>query len=100
MILGQYSHVSSFLSKNRIFSALENDPLFAHHPGEDLCREKYQELTFLRCKRLFEYEFLTQQEMMEDPLRAFHMVIFIGMYDWSLCLKSSLHSGVSTVQWL
>ncbi|KAL9851740.1 peroxisomal acyl-coenzyme A oxidase 3 isoform 1-T2 [Geothlypis trichas] len=79
--------------KNRIFSALENDPLFAHHPGEDLCREKYQELTFLRCKRLFEYEFLTQQEMMEDPLRAFHMVIFIGMYDWSLCLKSSLHSG-------
>ncbi|XP_005424796.1 peroxisomal acyl-coenzyme A oxidase 3 isoform X1 [Geospiza fortis] len=79
--------------KNRIFSALENDPLFAHHPGEDLCREKYQELTFLRCKRLFEYEFLTQQEMMEDPLRVFHMVICIGMYDWSLCLKFFLHSG-------
>ncbi|KAI1238163.1 hypothetical protein IHE44_0012879 [Lamprotornis superbus] len=57
--------------KNRIFSALENDPLFAHHPGEDLCREKYQELTFLRCKRLFEYDFLTQQEAMENPLRVF-----------------------------
>ncbi|XP_058659147.1 peroxisomal acyl-coenzyme A oxidase 3 [Ammospiza caudacuta] len=79
--------------KNRIFSALENDPLFAHHPGEDLCRERYQELTFLRCKKLFEYEFLTQQEAMADPLRLFHMVIFIGMYDWSLCLKFFLHSG-------
>uniref|UniRef100_A0A8C3UIK3 Acyl-coenzyme A oxidase n=1 Tax=Catharus ustulatus TaxID=91951 RepID=A0A8C3UIK3_CATUS len=80
--------------KNRIFSALENDPLFAHHPGEDLCREKYQELTFLRCKRLFEYEFLTQAEAMKNPLRFFYMVLFIGMYDWSLSLQLCLHCGV------
>ncbi|XP_053796389.1 peroxisomal acyl-coenzyme A oxidase 3 isoform X1 [Vidua chalybeata] len=77
--------------KNRIFTALENDPLFAHHPGEDLCREKYQELTFLRCKRLFEYEFLTPQEIMENPFRFFNMVLCLGMYDWSLCLQFSLH---------
>ncbi|KFO15327.1 Peroxisomal acyl-coenzyme A oxidase 3, partial [Balearica regulorum gibbericeps] len=84
--------------KNRIFSALESDPLFAHHPGEDLCREKYQELTFLRCKRLFEYDFLTQQEIIENPLKIFNMVICIGMYDWSPCLQYFLHCGVSTVQ--
>ncbi|NXA25981.1 ACOX3 oxidase, partial [Ibidorhyncha struthersii] len=83
--------------KNRIFSALESDPLFAHHPGEDLCREKYQELTFLRCKRLFEYDFLTRQEIIENPLKIFNMVICIGMYDWSLCLQYFLHCGVSTV---
>ncbi|RLW08871.1 hypothetical protein DV515_00002966 [Chloebia gouldiae] len=80
--------------KNSIFSALENDPLFAHHPGEDLCREKYQELTFLRCKRLFEYEFLTPQEMVEHPFRVFSMVCFIGMYDSALCLQFFLHCGV------
>ncbi|XP_075004748.1 peroxisomal acyl-coenzyme A oxidase 3 isoform X4 [Calonectris borealis] len=80
--------------KNRIFSALESDPLFAHHPGEDLCREKYQELTFLRCKRLFEYDFLTQQEIIENPLKILNMVICIGMYDWSPCLQYFLHCGV------
>ncbi|KGL79839.1 Peroxisomal acyl-coenzyme A oxidase 3, partial [Tinamus guttatus] len=84
--------------KNRIFSALENDPFFAHHPGEDLSREKYQELTFLRCKRIFEYEFLTPQEIKENPIRIFHMTSFLGMYDWSACLQYFLHSSVSTVQ--
>uniref|UniRef100_A0A8C0FLK8 Acyl-coenzyme A oxidase n=1 Tax=Bubo bubo TaxID=30461 RepID=A0A8C0FLK8_BUBBB len=79
--------------KNRIFSALESDPLFAHHPGEDLSREKYQELTFLRCKRLFEYDFLTQQEIAENPLKIFHMVLCIGMYDWSPCIQYLLHCG-------
>ncbi|XP_072784062.1 peroxisomal acyl-coenzyme A oxidase 3 isoform X2 [Taeniopygia guttata] len=80
--------------KNRVFSALENDPLFAHHPGEDLCREKYQELTFLRCKRLFEYEFLTPQEIMEQPFRVFNMMSFLGMYDCSLCLQFFLHCTI------
>ncbi|KFV76221.1 Peroxisomal acyl-coenzyme A oxidase 3, partial [Dryobates pubescens] len=81
--------------KNRVFSALENDPLFAHHPGEDLCREKYQELTFLRLKRLFEYEFVTQQEVMENPLKLLTMIASVGMYDWSVCIQYCLHCGVS-----
>ncbi|KFQ47202.1 Peroxisomal acyl-coenzyme A oxidase 3, partial [Nestor notabilis] len=83
--------------KNRIFSALESDPLFAHRPGEDLCREKYQELTFLRCKRLFEYDFLTLQEITENPLKIFNLMICIGMYDWSPCLQYFLHCSVSPI---
>ncbi|XP_074760551.1 peroxisomal acyl-coenzyme A oxidase 3 isoform X2 [Athene noctua] len=78
-------------SSLRIFSALERDPLFVHHPGEELSREKYQELTFLRFKRLFEYDFLTQQEIIENPLKIFHMVLCIGMYDWSPCIQYLLH---------
>ncbi|XP_062494739.1 peroxisomal acyl-coenzyme A oxidase 3 isoform X1 [Pezoporus occidentalis] len=80
--------------KNRIFSALESDPLFAHHPGEDLCREKYQELTFLRCKRLFEYNFLTLQEIRENPLKILCLLSCMGMYDWSPSLQYLLHCGV------
>lgn len=82
--------------KNRIFSALENDPLFAHHPGEDLCREKYQELTFLRCKRLSEYEFLTLQQTMKNPLRILCFLRSIATYDWSLSVQFFLHSAVFT----
>ncbi|XP_064007695.1 peroxisomal acyl-coenzyme A oxidase 3 isoform X3 [Pogoniulus pusillus] len=78
----------------RVFSSLESDPLFAHHHGEDLCREKYQELTFLRLKRLFEYDFVTQQEAMENPLKLLTMVVCVGMYDWSVCLQYCLHCGV------
>ena len=46
-----------------IFSALENDPLFAHPRGSRLSVEKYQELNFLRCKRVFEYDFLPVGDM-------------------------------------
>lgn len=36
-----------FLQK-RVFKTMENDPVFARRPGEDLPLEKMRELTFLR----------------------------------------------------
>ncbi|XP_020847804.1 peroxisomal acyl-coenzyme A oxidase 3 isoform X1 [Phascolarctos cinereus] len=80
--------------KKRIFSAFENDPLFAHHPGEELPIEKYRELNFLRCRRLFEYNFLNLQEMMKNPLKIFMLINCLGMYDWSLSAKYFLNSYV------
>ncbi|XP_051822698.1 peroxisomal acyl-coenzyme A oxidase 3 [Antechinus flavipes] len=86
--------------KKRIFSAFENDPLFAHHPGEELPIEKYRELNFLRCKRLFEYDFLNIQEMIKNPLKIFMLINCLGMYDWSLSAKYFLNTYVfaSTIQ--
>ncbi|XP_074085952.1 peroxisomal acyl-coenzyme A oxidase 3 isoform X2 [Macrotis lagotis] len=86
--------------KKRLFSAFENDPLFAHHPGEELPIEKYRELNFLRCKRLFEYDFLSIQEMMKNPLKIFMLINCLGMYDWSLSAKYFLNTYVfaSTIQ--
>ncbi|XP_062992042.1 peroxisomal acyl-coenzyme A oxidase 3 isoform X2 [Elgaria multicarinata webbii] len=80
--------------KNRIFSALENDPLFARLAGEELSLEKYRELTFLRCKRLFEYDFLRLEEIMEKPLKVVVLITCLGMYDWSLGAKYLLNSQV------
>ncbi|XP_036618663.1 peroxisomal acyl-coenzyme A oxidase 3 isoform X2 [Trichosurus vulpecula] len=86
--------------KKRIFSAFENDPLFAHHPEEELPFEKYRELNFLRCKRLFEYDFLTIEEIMKNPLKVFMLISCLGMYDWSLSAKYFLNTYVfaSTIQ--
>uniref|UniRef100_A0A5F8GAX5 Acyl-coenzyme A oxidase n=1 Tax=Monodelphis domestica TaxID=13616 RepID=A0A5F8GAX5_MONDO len=86
--------------KKRIFSAFENDPLFAHHPGEELPIQKYRELNFLRCKRLFEYDFLNMQEMVKNPLKISMLINCLGMYDWSLSAKYFLNTYVfaSTIQ--
>ncbi|KYO45699.1 hypothetical protein Y1Q_0021372 [Alligator mississippiensis] len=80
--------------KNGIFSALENDPLFARHHGEDITQEKHRELTFLRCKRLFEYEFLNMEDLIVNPLKLMILLQCLGMYDWSLFLKYILHHQI------
>ncbi|XP_072802993.1 peroxisomal acyl-coenzyme A oxidase 3 isoform X3 [Vicugna pacos] len=77
--------------KNAVFSALESDPLFAHPRGSDLSVEKYQELNFLRCKRIFEYDFLPMEDVLGIPWRIRALVECLGMYDWSLATKFFLH---------
>ncbi|XP_055290302.1 peroxisomal acyl-coenzyme A oxidase 3 isoform X2 [Moschus berezovskii] len=77
--------------RKAIFSALENDPLFAHPRGSRLSVEKYRELNFLRCKRVFEYDFLPVEDMLRSPLRVLALIECLGMYDWSLASKFFLH---------
>lgn len=78
-----------------IFSALENDPLFTRARGRDLSLEKYRELTFLRCKRVLEFNFLRMDDMLRNPLKIMALVNCLGMYDWSLATKIFLHMLVS-----
>ncbi|KAG8453452.1 hypothetical protein GDO86_000181 [Hymenochirus boettgeri] len=82
------------LFRKKIFSTLEKDPLFHRHPGQDLSMEKYRELTFLRCKRIFEYDFLPLQELFEKPQKMLTLITCLGMYDWSLGAKYFLNSQV------
>ncbi|XP_053778960.1 peroxisomal acyl-coenzyme A oxidase 3 isoform X2 [Desmodus rotundus] len=82
--------------KKTIFSALENDPLFAHPRGRDLSLEQYRELTFRRCKRLFEYDFLLPSDLLQSALKLLALVNCLGMYDWSLATKVILHAFVFT----
>ncbi|MBN3316038.1 ACOX3 oxidase, partial [Atractosteus spatula] len=80
--------------KQKVFRALENDPLFARQPGEDLSLERQREMTFLRCKQLFKYDFLTAQDVMENPLKTIALNDCLGMYDWSLSSKYFLNKGM------
>ncbi|XP_021793982.1 peroxisomal acyl-coenzyme A oxidase 3 isoform X3 [Papio anubis] len=80
--------------KKTIFSALENDPLFARSPGADLSLDRYRELNFLRCKRIFEYDFLSVEDMFKSPLKVPALIQCLGMYDSSLAAKYLLHTLV------
>lgn len=77
--------------KKTIFSALEDDPLFARPGGGDLPMEKYRELNFLRCRWVFEHDLLRLEDMLQSPLKVQALVNCLGMYDWSLAAKFFLH---------
>lgn len=79
--------------QNRVFTTLENDPLFAH-TVETLPIEKQRELAFQRCKRLFEYDFLTDDELFENPIKNKIMRDCISMYDLSVGVKYILDMEV------
>ncbi|CAG5929639.1 unnamed protein product, partial [Menidia menidia] len=80
--------------KHHVFTTLQNDPLFARQPGEDVPIEKKRELTFLRAKQLFRYNFLTLEEAMGNPWKAAILDDCLGMYDWALVAKFFLNKGM------
>ncbi|KAK5848676.1 hypothetical protein PBY51_006270 [Eleginops maclovinus] len=80
--------------KHYLFKTLEADPLFARRPGEDLSLEKMRELTFLRVKQLFRYNFMTEEEAMSDPWKTVTLNDCLGMYDWSMGAKFFLNQGM------
>uniref|UniRef100_A0A3Q1IK83 Acyl-coenzyme A oxidase n=1 Tax=Anabas testudineus TaxID=64144 RepID=A0A3Q1IK83_ANATE len=80
--------------KQHVFKTLENDPLFARRPGEDIAIDKMRELTFLRVKQLFRYNFLSKEEAMANPLKTVILNDCLGMYDWAVTAKYFLHNGM------
>ncbi|KAK1175502.1 hypothetical protein AOXY_G164 [Acipenser oxyrinchus oxyrinchus] len=78
--------------KQNVFSALENDLVFARQPGEDVSVEKQRELTFLRCKQLFKHNFLAADEIMQNPFKTTALNDCLGMYDWSVSAKYFLNT--------
>lgn len=80
--------------KEKVFKLLENDPLFARQPGEDIPIEKMRELTFLRVKQLFCYDLLRREEVMSNPWKGVVLNDCLGMYDWSVATKFFLNKGM------
>ncbi|KAM4714094.1 peroxisomal acyl-coenzyme A oxidase 3 isoform 2-T2 [Anableps anableps] len=80
--------------KQHVFKTLENDPVFARQPGEDISVEKKRELNFLRVKQLFRYNFLTKEDMMTNPWKVVILDDCLGMYDWALVAKYDLNKGM------
>ncbi|RWS29699.1 Peroxisomal acyl-coenzyme A oxidase 3-like protein [Leptotrombidium deliense] len=76
--------------KNKVWQTLEADPLFARHVSEELSRDEYRKLSLMRLKRLMEYDFLPDDEFLENPLLLLILYTAIGQYDWSLAIKKFL----------
>ncbi|KAK5876183.1 hypothetical protein CesoFtcFv8_027179 [Champsocephalus esox] len=80
--------------KHNLWKTLEDDPLFARLPGEDVSLEKMRELTFLRVKQLFRYNFVTEEEAMYNPWKSVVLNDCLGMYDWAMGAKYFLNQGM------
>ena len=91
------TRVCLWLSLQRhVYTTLENDPLFARQPGEDVSLETMRELTFRRVKQLFRYDFLTRDDIMQNPWKTVVLNDCLGSYDWSVGAKYFLNKGVSS----
>uniref|UniRef100_A0A671M166 Acyl-coenzyme A oxidase n=1 Tax=Sinocyclocheilus anshuiensis TaxID=1608454 RepID=A0A671M166_9TELE len=92
----QFLEGDEIIAFKHVFRTLERDPLFARQPGEDIPVEQKRELTFRRCKQLFKYDFVTRDDVMQNPWKMTILSDCLGMYDWSLGAKYFLNKGVTT----
>lgn len=46
-------------------------------------------------KKLFCYDFLTEEDVVANPLKVLFLNDCLGMYDWSMASKFFLDKGVS-----
>lgn len=76
--------------KAKVFNTLEKDPLFARQPYDNITLEEHRHLCFKRMKRIFEYQFYTQEEFFQNPYLSLACNNCIGAYDWSLSIKKVL----------
>ncbi|XP_059081169.1 peroxisomal acyl-coenzyme A oxidase 3-like [Tigriopus californicus] len=75
--------------KENIWRTLETDPVFAHS-SKTPALEEQRKITFERVIQLLKHDFLSNEALMENPMRYPAYVSAIGMYDWSLLAKKSL----------
>lgn len=73
--------------KAKVWEILEKDPLFNRPPWEEMTRDEYRKLTFLRIRRLIEFDFLNEEDFIMNPNMAPAVSQCIGQIDWSLAMK-------------
>lgn len=77
----------------QVWETLEKDPLFAHQ-NVDLTLDKQRELSFKRVKRLHEYDFVPEDEMMSNPAKFYALARAVQMYDVSVFTTYGLSTTV------
>lgn len=76
--------------KYYVWSTFEKDPVFSQRPWDELTRQDERKLTFLRLKRLFEYNFVTEEDMISSPMLIPAYIECLAQYDMSLAAKKFL----------
>lgn len=76
--------------KANVWNTLQVDPLFQRPPWVELNRQQERHLTLLRLKKLFEYNFLTEEDMVSNPSLVPAFIECLAQYDLSLAAKKFL----------
>ena len=76
--------------KHYVWSCFEKDPVFAQNPWDEHDRHEERRLTFLRLKKLFEYNFVTEEDMISSPTLIPAFIECLAQYDMSLAAKKFL----------
>ena len=79
--------------KRVVWDTLARDPLFVD-PQEELTVQQTRALTLKRIKRIYEYNFLPEEEFMTHPTKNFAFQAAIQSFDSSLLAMFVLNSEV------
>lgn len=79
--------------KNQVWDTLAKDPLFSD-PDEELSLVQKRELALKRLKRLVEYEFLTDEDLMQCPLKSQSFTDALLPFDTGMLISWHLSTEV------
>ena len=79
--------------KYQVWETLGNDPLFAT-PSAELTFDQKRELTFQRAKRLYEYDFLSEDVFLTYPMKICALQMALQSLDGSLLPTYTLNTEV------
>lgn len=80
--------------QHNMWKTMEKDPLFDRVNDWKLSMDERRRVTMKRCKRIAEYNFLTDDDIMAAPLLVQAFGDALGIYDWSLSTKFTLNTSV------
>ena len=81
--------------KEEIWRTIEKDPLFRRDDDYKLSFDELRRITMKRCQKVFEYNFLTEDDVLSNPMKAQVFVDALGAYDWSTSAKYMLNRTVT-----
>ncbi len=83
--------------KNQIWGTLAKDPLFSF-PEKELTLDETRELAFKRLKRMMEYRFITDDMIVQCPLKIPALTSSLIPFDTGMIISWQLNSEVSSLQ--
>ena len=69
--------------RENVWATMAQDPLFAP-PREELSLDQKRRLTFARMKKMYEYDFLPEDEFLESPMKFMMLCLTMWAIDGSL----------------
>ena len=85
-----------FQAMDRIWRTLSNDSLL-RHPRRELSLDEQRKLSFSLVKRLIEYDFISDEEILSTPGAGAGYILAFNPYDSSPFATINLHKNVRNI---